>query len=110
MYNKYSEPLNNARHSMDTSLVSIFRSGDYQKIIQALYIILNKGNSFLNVSDIPYTFVFKTYDPAEFKRLSTKLEQENVLENDMLGQYGRLYTNDTILINLIKKEYHLTNE
>ena len=28
-----------------------------------------------------------TYDPAEFKKLSTKLEQENVLENDMLGQY-----------------------
>ena len=62
---------------------------------------------------LPYldnTIVFKTYNTAEYKRLLNKLEQENILENDMLGQYANLYKIDTALIFLLQQEYHLENE
>ena len=109
-YNKYSEPLNNARHAMDTTSVSIFKSADYQKFTKAMYEAFKKGHTFISDSDLGNTIVFKTYNTAEYKRLSNKLEQENVLENDMLGQYANLYKIDTALIFLLQKEYHLEIE
>jgi len=104
-YIKYSEPLINARHDMDTSTVSIMTTKDLRKITAMIYVADAKGRDFLDPSDFNSPIEFRTYDQAAFKKLADKLERLNYLENDMLGQYQRLYEYDVNLLKVLREEY-----
>ena len=106
-YVKYSEPLNSAHHDMDTSSVSILRTKDLRKLTSLIYNAEAKGHDFIDMSDYDGQVVFRTYDPSAFKRLAEKLERVNYLENDMLGQYHRLYEFDVKLLKVLQEEYKL---
>jgi hypothetical protein len=104
-YIKYSEPLLNARHDMDTSSCSIIGAKEMREITGLVYKAGNRGRDFLDPSDFENPIVFKTYDQAVFKGLAEKLERVNYLENDMLGQYQRLYNYDISLLKVLNEEY-----
>ncbi|MFI5133893.1 MAG: hypothetical protein ACHQEB_06125 [Chitinophagales bacterium] len=106
-YIEYSTTMNDARHSMDTSTVSILTIRDLRTLTNMVYEANNNGRDFIDISDFVSPIHFKTYNLFEFKRLAEKLERLNYLETDMLGQYQRLYFYDVWLLKLLQKEYHL---
>ncbi|HEU5166048.1 MAG TPA: hypothetical protein VFU29_10940 [Chitinophagaceae bacterium] len=103
-YNNYQSGMIPAEHSVDTLQSALLIIHDIQVLTKIFYkkIIVD---SLLMPDDIPFGMKFRTYDPAEFKRIARRIEQINYLQNDMLGQYERLYNEAVKVIAILDKEY-----
>jgi hypothetical protein len=98
--------MTNVRHAVDTGMVAFFRLKDINQMLNVAYAKLVKSpNARLDETDIPSDFTFKTYDRNSFLGLANRLGQINYLENDMLGQYRRLYKSDVKLLKILEEEY-----
>jgi hypothetical protein len=102
--NSYQSGIIPAEHSVDTLQTVLLTIHDVQVLNKIFYDRL-KDNSPLSANDIPADMKFRTYDPAEFRRIARRIEQVNYLQNDMLGQYEKVYNEAVKLISLLDKEY-----
>jgi hypothetical protein len=103
-YNNYQSGLIPAEHSVDTLQTAVLTLHDIQILNKIFYDHLKLG-TILYPGDIPPDFKFKTYDTYEFRKIARKIEQINFLQNDMLGQYERLYDKAVKLLAILNKEY-----
>ncbi|HEY5124918.1 MAG TPA: hypothetical protein VIK14_14395 [Ignavibacteria bacterium] len=105
-FKDHSGIMTNARHAVDTGVAAFFRMKDINQMLNTAYVKLEKGsNERLDENDIPVNLTFKTYDRNSFISLSNRFGQINYLENDMLGQYRRLYKADVKLLKILEEEY-----
>jgi hypothetical protein len=105
-YKDHSGIMTNARHAVDTGMVAFFRLKDINQMLNIAYVKLEKSpNARLDETDIPSDLTFKTYDKNSFISLANRFAQINYLENDMLGQYRRLYKADVRLLKILEEEY-----
>jgi hypothetical protein len=103
-YNNYQSGMIPAEHSVDTLQSALLIIHDVQVLTKIFYekIIVD---SVLTADDIPSDMKFRTYDSAEFRRIARRIEQVNYLQNDMLGQYQKLYNEAVKLMAMLDKEY-----
>jgi len=64
----------------------------------------SRGGAFV-LDDIPKEIIFKTYNANDFLSLSKKLEQVNMMMNDISAFHKAIYEKETGLLKLIEKEY-----
>lgn len=93
-----------AEHSVDTLQSVLLITQDVQVLTKIFYKKLIEGSPLMP-GDIPSDMKFRTYDPAEFRRIARRIEQVNYLQNDMLGQYEKLYNEAVNVIAILDREY-----
>ena len=110
-YIKYSAFLTEVEHHVDTASTAILSRKDQRILVAKLYINNAKNiNGFVTINDIPANVKFKTYNKAAFLSYLRKIDQVDNLLNDALGEYKRLYSEETKLLEILKEEYNLEEE
>jgi len=110
-YIKYSAFVTEVEHKVDTASTSFIPRQVQRKVIAMLYINNAKNsNGFVALEDIPADIKFKTYNKAVFVNYLKRIDEVDNLLNDMLGQYKRVFNEETKLLNVLKEEYHLKDE
>lgn len=105
-YKEHSGIMTNVRHSVDTGVAAFFKMKDILQMLNTAYVKLEKGpNARLDENDIPANLEFKTYDRNSFISLANRFGQINYLENDLLGQYRRLFKADLKFLKILEEEY-----
>jgi len=107
-YIKYSAFITEVEHKVDTASTSFTPRQVQRDVVAKLYINNAKNtNGFVEFDDIPADIKFKTYNKAVFVSYLKRVDEVDNLLNDMLGQYKRIFNEETKLLNVLKKEYHL---
>src|ERR1700758_1007908 len=107
-YIKYSAFLTEVEHKVDTASTSFIPRHVQRNVVAKLYINNAKNsNGFVALEDIPADVKFKTYNKAVFVNYLNRIDEVDNLLNDMLGQYKRVFDEETKLLNVLKEEYHL---
>ena len=110
-YIKYSAFLTEVEHEADTASTSFTPRQAQRKVVAMLYINNAKNsNGFVALEDIPADIKFKTYNEAVFVNYLRRIDQVDNLLNDMLGQYKRVFDEETKLLKVLKEEYKLKDE
>ncbi|HTD97896.1 MAG TPA: hypothetical protein VK668_01350 [Mucilaginibacter sp.] len=110
-YIKYSAFLTEVEHHVDTASTSFLSRKDQRILVAKLYLNNAKNsNGFVTMDDIPAEVKFKTYNKAVFLGYMRKLDQVDNLLNDALGEYERIFSEETKLLSVLKHEYHLGDE
>jgi len=107
-YIKYSGFLTEVEHKADTASTSFIPRQVQRNVVAKLYINNAKNsNGFVVLNDIPSDVKFKIYNKAVFVNYLKRIDEVDNLLNDMLGQYKRVLTEETRLLNILKEEYDL---
>jgi hypothetical protein len=107
-YIKYSGFVTEVEHKVDTASTSFIPRQIQRSVVAKLYINNAKNsNGFVEIGDIPAGIKFKTYNKAVFVSYLKRIDEVDNLLNDMLGQYKRVFAEETRLLNILKQEYHL---
>lgn len=107
-YIKYSAFLTEVKHQVDTAATAFNQRQLQRDVVARLYINNAKNtNGFVGLGDIPARVKFKTYNKAVFENYLNKLDEVDNLLNDMLGQYKRVFNEETRLLDVLKQEYNL---
>lgn len=110
-YIKYSAFLTEVEHHVDTASTPILSRKDQRVLVAKLYVNNAKNsNGFVTIDDIPADIKFKTYNKVVFLAYMVKLDQVDNLLNDALGEYKRLFNEETKLLDILNEEYHLKDE
>src|SRR3569833_3457068 len=107
-YIRYSEFVTEIEHKVDTATTSFISRKMQREIVAKLYVNNAKNqNGFVGNDDVPADVTFKTYDKKIFLNYLKRVDEIDNLLNDMLGQYKRLFNEETLLLKVLSEEYHL---
>jgi hypothetical protein len=107
-YIKYSLFLTEVEHQVDTASTALIPRKVQRLIVAKLYVNNAKNsNGFVALEDIPIDIKFKTYNKAVFVNYLQRVDEVDNVLNDMLGQYKRVFAEETKLLHVLKEEYHL---
>lgn len=106
----YSQFVLATEHSVDTTAVGIIPRREMQILIANVYMKTNAEYGSITDDDIPKITNLKTYDKARFLNFMSKLDQMDYLLHDLLGLYKKVLVEETNLLNILDKEYHLKDE
>lgn len=113
MYIKYSEFVTGVEHSVDTSTMSLIDINTSRKLLSALEANSEKDfkeTGFLEMNQIPDPVIFKTYGKTAFVNYVRKVDQVDVLLDDMHNSYKLLFAEDCKVLSVLKQEYQFDRE
>ena len=79
-------------------------------IIAKVYEKTNAQYGSITDSDMPLITSLKTYNKERFINYINKIDQMDYLLNDLLGLYKKVLIEETTLLDLLNKEYHIEPE
>ena len=109
-YIVYSQFVVATEHVVDTTTAGIIPRRPLQKLVAKAYERTNASYGSITDKDVPEISMFKTYDKAMFNNFLERIDQVDYLLHDLLGLYKTILKEETILLDFLKKEYHLENE
>jgi hypothetical protein len=106
-YVTYSQFILATEHAVDSATAGIIPRRYLRIIIAKVYEKTNAQYGSITNSDMPLITNLKTYDKARFLSYINKIDQMDYLLNDLLGLYKKVLIEETILLDLLNKEYRL---
>ncbi|MEO6404584.1 MAG: hypothetical protein ABIO32_03785 [Ferruginibacter sp.] len=106
----YSQFVVATEHLVDTTTAGIIPRRPLQYLIAKAYEKTNASYGSITGEDVPEITMFKTYDKARFDNFLQKIDQVDYLLHDLFGLYKSILKEETILVDLLNKEYDLDNE
>ena len=106
----YSQFVVATEHVVDTTTAGIIPRRQLQQLIAKSYEKTHGQYGSIADKDVPEISMFKTYDKARFYNFLDKIDQVDYLLHDLFGLYKAILSEETMLLDLLNKEYHLENE
>ncbi len=106
----YSQFVVATEHVVDTTTAGIIPRRAMQKLLAKAYEKTNAQYGSISDEDVPEVSEFKTYDKSRFLNFLARIDQVDYLLHDLFGLYKNILKDETLLLNLLNKEYNLENE
>jgi hypothetical protein len=106
-YITYSQFVLSTEHAVDSATAGVIPRSALRVIIAKVYEKTNAQYGSITDSDMPLITSLKTYNKERFINYINKIDQMDYLLNDLLGLYKKVLIEETTLLDLLNKEYHI---